>query len=223
MEKKSSYIKLPNGLIRLAKDYKCLIPTYIYVALHSDSRVENVVDTNLEHIVETFKPNEDSRKGLDLKFKQCLKILQNDYDSIDFFYGSFGAENLDEIRKNERIQFTFVDASRKDFSGYVKLNFKDVYDLIDTVPYRNELREEKRASEGTKDDNRKIDLCDVLNVYAYYMYRKNLYEHNGGEFDESLKRIGKQLGLGDKTVARCLNEIGEILSGEEEDGFMDGI
>lgn len=156
------FVRIPNQIIK----YSCainhmIVPVYLYSAVSSNPNNNYLIDTNLALISETFAPNEDSRKGIPAKIKDCISLLSDDVDDVS---GVDTVDDIDEdsvainsptaksksgtikgfsaclfsnlpssVDKYTRIKYKFLFREQNMSNGFTMVSFEEYYYIIDAV------------------------------------------------------------------------------------------
>ena len=219
-----SFIRVPNQIIK----YSCsvnhiVLPVYLYSAIHCNPNNDNIVDTNLAHISETFAPNEDVRRKIHLKVEDVIRLLLSDVEDIDIsdeisehkeviqgFSACFDGILADKIDKTTRIQYQFLDRDIKMQNGFTMLDYEEYFYLINTITKINE-------DKGKTTKGNKWNLIDLINFYMYLKMRI-VYFHNTAVAKNSLNitmhdsvlKMASVMKVGNKTITKYTNELIEL-------------
>lgn len=219
-----SFIRVPNQIIK----YSCsvnhiVLPVYLYSAIHCNPNNDNIVDTNLAHISETFAPNEDVRRKIHLKVEDVIRLLLSDVEDIDIseessehkeiikgFSACFDGVLIDKIDKTTRIQYQFLDRDIKMENGFTMLDYEEYFYLINTITKINE-------DKGKTTKSNKWNLIDLINFYMYLKMRI-IYFHNTAmaknsmniTMHDSVIKMASVMKVGNKTITKYTNELIEL-------------
>lgn len=219
-----SFIRVPNPVIK----YSCsvnhiVLPVYLYSAIHCNPNNDNIVDTNLAHISETFAPNEDVRRKIHLKVEDVIRLLLSDVEDIDVseefsehkeiikgFSACFDGVLIDKIDKTTRIQYQFLDRDIKMENGFTMLDYEEYFYLINTITKINE-------NKGKTTKGNKWNLIDLINFYMYLKMRI-IYFHNTAmaknsmniTMHDSVIKMASVMKVGNKTITKYTNELIEL-------------
>ena len=223
-----SFIRVPNQIIK----YSCsvnhiVLPVYLYSAIHCNPNNDNIVDTNLAHISETFAPNEDIRRKIHLKVEDVIRLLLSDVDDINIankssddllehkeivkgFSACFDGVLADKIDKTTRIQYQFLDRDIRMENGFTMLDYEEYFYLINTITKINE-------DKGRTTKSYKWNLIDLLNFYMYLKMRI-VYFHNTAlaknslniTMHDSVMKMASVMKVGNKTITKYTNELIEL-------------
>jgi hypothetical protein len=78
-----------------------VLPVYLYSAIHCNPNNNNIVDTNLAHISETFAPNEDARRKIHLKVENVIRLLLDDVDDVNSIRDINSMGDMNEVNDVE--------------------------------------------------------------------------------------------------------------------------
>ena len=229
-----SFIRVPNQIIK----YSCsvnhiVLPVYLYSAIHCNPNNDNIVDTNLAHISETFAPNEDVRRKIHLKVEDVIRLLSSDVEDVDLsiteenreyiesellhksevikgFSACFDGALADKIDKTTRIQYQFLDRDIKMENGFTMLDYEEYFYLINTITKINE-------DKGKTTKSNKWNLIDLINFYMYLKMRI-IYFHNTAvaknsmniTMHDSVMKMASVMKVGNKTITKYTNELIEL-------------
>lgn len=186
------FIRVPNAIIK----YSCsinhiILPVYLYSAIHCNPNNNNIVDTNIAHISETFAPNEDVRRKIHLKVESVIRLLMSDvedfnpynttcntYSSIpnnipnaDFykeivkgFSACFDGSINENLDKTTRIQYQFLDRNVKMECGFTVMDYDEYFYILNSVTKINE-------DKGKTTKSNKWNIIDLINFYMYLKMR----------------------------------------------------
>lgn len=218
----SGFVRVPNQIIK----YSCMVnhiilPVYLYSAIHCNPNNGNIVDTNLAHISETFAPNEDSRRKIHLKVEDVVRMLLTDVEDYEYEYedkkyklegfsACFAGDVSEGVDKTTRIQYKFLDRDVKFENGYVVLDYEEYFYLLNKI---TDINSEK----GKTTIGNKWNLIDLINLYMYLKMRIIYYENTAKAknttaitMHESVDKISRILGVGNKTISKYVNQLVEL-------------
>lgn len=203
------FVRVPKQIIKYScKENHLLLPVYLYSAIHMDINHQYLVDTNLAHIIETFNPNEDVRKGYHKKYDDVLELMINGVD--DKFSGCVELrqpkQDIQMLSKMERLQYYFLDREVKQDGNFITIDFDEYFYLIDSITEIN----------NKPDIGKKWNLVDLINFYVYLKMQIGLYDYLSKEKDkeipmrESIATLAGVMKVGTKTITKYTNELIEL-------------
>ena len=204
------FVRVPKPIIKYScKENHLLLPVYLYSAIHMDINHNCLVDTNLAHIIETFNPNEDVRKGYHKKYDEVLNLMLSglsDNFSECIELKSPKSNNIQLISKTERLQYYFLDREVQYDGNFIQLDYNEYFYLIDSITEIN----------SKSDTTKKWNLVDLINFYIYLKMQILLYEYLSKEkkknlvMKESISTLADTMKVGKKTITKYTNELIEL-------------
>lgn len=204
------FVRVPKPIIKYScKENHLLLPVYLYSAIHMDINHNCLVDTNLVHIIETFNPNEDVRKGYHKKYDEVLNLMLSglsDNFSECIELKSPKSNNIQLISKTERLQYYFLDREVQYDGNFIQLDYNEYFYLIDSITEIN----------NKSDTTKKWNLVDLINFYIYLKMQILLYEYLAKEkkknlvMKESISTLADIMKVGKKTITKYTNELIEL-------------
>lgn len=213
------YAIVPNSIILYsAKVDHTILPVYLYSWVHQQVHNDNLVDTNIALISETFAPN--NKTGLSVRIKDTLKLFGEevqDYTSPDgsvtpgFSQCVSYRTKFDTIKPTTRLQYYFLDRDIKHKSQFTIITHQEynyIIDWIDKYNFGSETSIPARESQ-----KRILSSIDIINLYCYLKMRIIQYQNFSKNkllttekqtMHESLDTIAKAMSLGPKTVSKYI-------------------
>ena len=246
-ETKTFYVRVPRNVIlySCSTEDKLTLPIYLYSGIKADKNNNYTVDTTVTLIAETFKPNEDIRKGTYAKVEERLIELGSDipefkignatvngvgkclFGNIENYInpenqikeGNGGRRFSKEKRYGKRIKYNFVDRNICDMEGWIPITYEEYTYLENTV---NKIKYEKLIN-GEKD---KWNLVLLINLYVYLKYYILLYENISRATDknitmhEGVLTMAKKFKAGPQTIIMALKQLENLGLIDIEQGFF---
>lgn len=215
------FVRVPKSIIKYScKENHLLLPMYLYSAIHMNINHDYLVDTNLAHIIETFNPYEDTRKGYHKKYDEVFKLMISGVDDkfsecIELKYPKLenvknenkqNIQNKQLINKTDRLQYYFLDREINHDGNFIQIDFNEYFYLIDSITDIN----------NNPDTTKKWNLVDLINFYVYLKMQIGLYQYLSKEKDksipmrESVFNLSQVMKVGTKTITKYTNELIEL-------------
>lgn len=224
-KKTSPFIRVPNYIIDYSiKNNKYILPLYLYSAINNNPFQENIVNTNIALISDTFAPDQ---RLVPMKFKASLSSLINEEQEsfsppLQLLYASGikidakanPAEEITKISNSAHLQYMFLDRDIKMDNNWTLLYFDEYFYLLNaTVQRKQTITKQKRA---------KYNTIELFNLYMYFKHKIQLYsltqsklrrELNSNitcEMHESLETICKNTNLARNTLTKYINQLSDL-------------
>lgn len=206
------FIRVPKAILKYSLEYnKLILPVYLYSAVNANMLNNYIVDTNIYHIVETFNPNADSRKGYNRKYLDTIAELHNGREGV--FGGMISVKGeVGKLEKSNRLQYYFLGRELKIDNKFVSVDSNEYFYILNKVEENNvelnfnemkpnEMKVNKkgikqsniRNSLGTKtlkneDKHSKVtyNIVDLLNLYVYLKNQIEFYNYLSQEQDKDI-------------------------------------
>jgi len=210
------YAVVPNVVIL----YSCklnhvILPVYLYSWVHQQVHNNNIVDTNVALIKETFAPG--NKTGISVSIKDVLKLLGTDVPD-DEATGTKGfsqcisyRQKLDNIKPDTRLQYYFLDRDSSNLSGYTIIThdeYNTIIDYVDNFNYGDNPDVDTRVSPSK---SKALNCMDMMNIYCYLKMRIQQFQglakarqDASFQMKESVEKISSNLSLGSKTISKYL-------------------
>ena len=139
------FVKVPRQIVKYSiENNRLILPVFLYSAIHANQRNNFIVDTNVMHIVETFNPHEDNRKGYNGKYIDTVKLLAkgvpNEFseciqlksfiDESDASYSDTYEKLINSINKNDRLQYYFLTRILETDNKFISIDDEEYFHLV---------------------------------------------------------------------------------------------
>ena len=143
------FVRVPKEIIRYSiSKNKLILPVYLYSGIRANQYNNYVVDTNILHIVETFNPHEDKRKGYNSKyidtiqtlargvegeFSGCIQLKCNQEFKDGNAYAEFYNKLVDGINKNDRLEYYFLNREINMINKFTIIDSDEYFHLLNSI------------------------------------------------------------------------------------------
>ena len=202
------YLVVPNYVIQKScADTPYVLPVFLLLGVKADYSENNVVDTNIALIRETFiNSSRDWEQNREIK--EVLKLLgRHDFGPlIEYRY------KMDDVKPETRLQCFFISGQMHYNDGYTIIDFKEFLYLSDWAY----AKENERTSK-----DKLINSLLLINLYCYMKMKiqqfENLtkYTRKKGASDfycmnESVNTIAEYFNKGNRTISRYLGILEDL-------------
>lgn len=219
------FFQVPNDLINESTNptaSKLLIPLFLYSAFNSNKSNNNIVDTNLIHISETFYPFNPTNTSHITSIAQSLYYLNSNY-SLSNFTGQHSILSNPLISKTKRLVYQFSPALSKATNKstlssrqWTKITYNEYNYILDVTTHLNLI-----AGKTI------YNTIELLNVYCFLKMKislsENLIKSNFSQEDIalspslltfsyscSIQHLAKHTNLSKNTISKYLNQLEEL-------------